>query len=54
MHVNFLGAERWIHELDLLAAAGLHRVDRTLLQMQDFEQAPLLLRRLAASDADMQ
>jgi hypothetical protein len=39
MDVDLLGAEVRIDELDLLAAPRLHRMGRTLVQMQDFEHA---------------
>src|SRR6266851_3166139 len=38
MHVDLLGAERRVDELDLLAASRLHRVGRAFVQMHDFEQ----------------
>src|SRR5262249_15487429 len=39
MHIDLLGAEARIDELDLLAPASLHRASRTLLQAQNFEHA---------------
>src|SRR5690349_18873763 len=41
MHVDLLGAERRIDELDLLAAPRLHRARRTLVEMHDLEQSGL-------------
>src|SRR3954467_692716 len=42
MHVDLLGAERWIDELDLLATPRLHRIGRALIQMEYLEQRYLL------------
>src|SRR6266851_1113402 len=38
MHVDLLGAERGVDELDLLAASRLHRVGRALVEVHDLEQ----------------
>src|SRR5262245_36407210 len=53
MDVEFLGAETWIDQLNLLAASWLHRARRTVIEMQDFEHArsPTIL---AAATARMQ
>jgi hypothetical protein len=43
VHVDLLGPERWIDELDLLATAGLHRVGWALIEMKELEQGHLLV-----------